>query len=86
MEVEVQEASGVWKWIAIAALGIIGGMLEGQFQPNRNIITKEDLSPIQASLITTQDRVAELSTEIAGLKGQLAEERSFRESQERQRR
>ena len=40
--------NGIWRYIAIATLGICGGLLTGQYTPNRSLVTKDDLQPLVA--------------------------------------
>lgn len=62
---ETTAPADVWKWIAIAALGVIGGMLEGQFIPNRNIVTTDQLA---ASEQATHAEIADINTKLDEVK------------------
>lgn len=55
----------VWQWIAIAAVGIILGMLEGQFQPNRNVVTIDQLNSATNS---TAGQIADLNKKLDDVK------------------
>jgi hypothetical protein len=63
-----------WGWkIAILAIGIIIGMLEGQFQPNRNIVTVDQLNSANAATaVQIEDinkKLDDVKTSVDYLKG-----------------
>ena len=66
-QAEQMESRGtnVWQWIAIAALGIIGGMLEGQFQPNRNVVTVDQLN---TATNATAGQIADINKKLDDVK------------------
>lgn len=64
-EIITTKPSGVWQWIAICAMGIILGMLEGQFQPNRNVVTEDQLNASQA---TTTAQIADINKKLDDVK------------------
>lgn len=67
-QVEAMESRGtsdVWKWIAICALGIIGGLLEGQFNPNRNVVTVDQLN---SATSVTASQIADINKKLDDVK------------------
>jgi hypothetical protein len=60
----------VWRMVAIAFMGMCLGILEGQFVPNRNIVTQDQLSSINGkidSIVAQQSVTAQDVAEIKGL-------------------
>lgn len=57
-----------WKYLAIGALGMIGGMFSGQYTPNRNIVTVDQL---QQSTRTTDRKLDQIDTKLGNLEEQL---------------
>jgi len=75
-QVEAMESRGtsdVWKWIAIAALGALAAMLEGQFQPNRNVVTVDQLNTATtattAQISDINKKLDDVKTTVDYLKG-----------------
>lgn len=62
---ESKGTSDVWKWIAICALGVIGGMLEGQFNPNRNVVTVDQLNSATGA---TASQIADINKKLDDVK------------------
>lgn len=65
----------VWKYIAICSLSAMGGLLTGQFNPNHNVVTNdqmdEKLRPLQAALQAQAMDTQSLRDSFNDLKGQL---------------
>ncbi len=66
---------GVWKYIALTALGAVGGLLTGTFNPNRNVVTNDQMDAKLVPLIAAQSaqylEIESMRDSVNDLKGQL---------------
>ncbi len=66
---------GVWKYIAICALSALGGLITGQFMPNRNVVTNDQMDAKLVPLIAAQSaqylEIESMRDSVNDLKGQL---------------
>ncbi len=66
---------GIWKYIAICSLSALGGLITGQFMPNRSVVTSDQLdakfAPFLASQSTESLEIESLRDSVNDLKGQL---------------
>ena len=63
--------NGAWKYIAIVSVSVLGGLLTGQFIPNRNLVTREDIAPIQVQITNQTQTIEDLRDQVNELKGEL---------------
>jgi ABC-type transporter Mla subunit MlaD len=75
-ETQIRTASDyIWRYVATAALAALGGVLTGQFIPNRNIATTQELNDSIRTLQTSVDEqnreIGDLKTSVAQLTGEL---------------
>lgn len=61
---------GVWKYIAIAALGLCAGLIEGQLTPNRNIVTQDEFQKVSEKIDALTDKVSELNATVFEMRGE----------------
>lgn len=63
----------VWKWISMVLIGLVIGMLEGQFQPNRNVVTTDQLNSATAvtaaQIKDINSKLDDVKTSVDYLKG-----------------
>lgn len=82
MPLKPETREEIWKYIAISALGIIGGMLTNQISPNRNIVTADQLESaaksVQIKLDSLDTRMADLQDQVSYVKGQIEAEKRTR--------
>lgn len=66
---------GIWKYIALCSLSALGGLITGQFMPNRNVVTNdqmhEELVPIVTAQQAEYQETQSLRDSVNDLKGQL---------------
>jgi TolA-binding protein len=67
-----------WKYVAIASLSVCLGIIEGQFTPNRNLVTQDQLSKVEQSLSGKVDelnsQIYSMAQDIAVIKGELQQQ------------
>ena len=64
-------SDGVWKWLVGLLLGALLGVLTGQYTPNRNIATVDQIKDTNVKIDTLTTEVSGLKDEVADLRGQL---------------
>lgn len=73
--IDLPKMESVWRYIAICSFGIIAGLLTGQYNPNRNLVTVDQmnlaLAPMQAAQSNELAKIDELNNTVSDLKGQL---------------
>ena len=73
--IDLPKMESVWRYIAICSLCIIAGLLTGQYNPNRNLVTVDQmnsaLAPMQATQSNELAKIDELNNTVSDLKGQL---------------
>lgn len=73
--IDLPKMESVWRYIAIGSFGIIAGLLTGQYNPNRNLVTVDQmnsaLAPMQATQSNELTKIDELNNTVSDLKGQL---------------
>ena len=60
----VPESANVWKWICGIMLALLVGTVSGEFLPNRNIATTDQIQRVQSA---TTAQVAGVQTSVAAL-------------------
>ena len=76
------DTASVWRWIAALLMAFIVGTYMGQFSPNRNIVTNDQLlrwqtqsaaqvSSVQSAVIALSSTVETLNDEVSELRGEL---------------
>lgn len=68
-----QDRDSVWKWLAITFFAAMCGMLAGTYQPNRNIVTRQDLTSYTDQLKQLSVQVATQGNENASQYSQLSQ-------------
>jgi hypothetical protein len=67
--------NGVWKYLTAIFASLLIGVLGGQFIPNRNVVTTDQLTaavaPLQAQIALSNENTSELKTEVSELRGEL---------------
>lgn len=66
----------IWKYVAISALSLCAGLLTGQYMPNRNLVTKDDLQPLMEHQQQTDTQLLTVQKTLAEIKGKLEAEDS----------
>ena len=61
----------VWKWIAGVLMGALIGTWTGEFMPNRNIATTDQVAKVETGLSTLTSTVSSLTAEVNEMKGEL---------------
>ena len=65
----------LWRLIAGCAVSLLLGVLSGQYIPNRNIVTNDQLNtalaPMQTSLAAQSVQISTLTVEVSELRGEL---------------
>lgn len=73
--------NNIWKYIAISAVSALGGLLTGQFIPNRSIVTTTELSanfsPVNQQLAAQSLQISDLKDAVAELKGEIHAQQEF---------
>lgn len=67
--------NGFWKYIALCAISCLCGVVVGSYNPNRNLVTSEDIAPIKAQLELQSNQIQGLTAEVSDLRGQLRAEK-----------
>jgi hypothetical protein len=66
---------GMWKYIALCAISLTVGLITGQYNPNRSIVTSDSmdakLAPLQLALTYQTTRIDNLNDTVNDLEGQL---------------
>ena len=62
----------VWKWIAMSAVGALAGLLLGQFTPNRNIVTMDQLN---AHIKDESQELRDINRKLDGVTDFISEQR-----------
>jgi hypothetical protein len=66
----------VWKYLTAVGFSLLIGVIGGQFIPNRNIVTTDQLNAatlvLQQSQLSTNSKVDELAKQVATMNGELA--------------
>lgn len=60
-----------WRYVAIAVIGILGGLVTGQFVPNRNIVTADQLAPLTAAITADTAQIQSLTGQVSEMRGEL---------------
>lgn len=60
----------VWKYVAIAAMSLCAGIMEGQVVPNRNIVTQDQIKDFASKLDILNNQVGTLNAQLAELRGE----------------
>jgi hypothetical protein len=70
-----RDTSAVWKYATAVTVSLLIGILTGQFIPNRNIATTDQLNaamqPMQASVIEQSRQLDDLKNQVSQLTGEL---------------
>jgi hypothetical protein len=73
-----RSSDGVWKWVAGIVAASLIGLLTGQFLPNRNVVTNDQLNNATKVLadgqIAQQAQIQRLTEQVANLNGKLERE------------
>ena len=70
-----QDPAAVWKYSTAIAVSLLIGLITGQFIPNRNIVTTDQLNstvaPLQAQVALSNQQTADMRDQLARLTGEL---------------
>jgi hypothetical protein len=73
-----RSSDGVWKWVAGIIAAALIGLLTGQFLPNRNVVTSDQLVAATRVLadgqIAQQAQIQRLTEQVANLNGRLEQQ------------
>jgi hypothetical protein len=65
----------VWKYTTAVAMSLLIGVLAGQFIPNRNIVTTDQLNatiePLKEQIRVSNEQTADMKDQLAKLTGEL---------------
>lgn len=75
----------IWKYAAISAISLLIGMVTGEYNPNRNIVTADQMSAQYNMILQTlgdmKTEQSDLKNMVYDMRGQLRGEREFKASQ-----
>ena len=49
--------TGVWKYAAIVLFSLVVGLITGEYLPNRNIATKDDLKELKQNQVDANEKI-----------------------------
>lgn len=64
----------LWKYLAIGAISLCGGMYEGQMEPNRNVVTQDQIAKFDDHMASIDESLRDIREKFNYLKGEVEQQ------------